>query len=71
MCLEVGEWSGAVVMERPERQAGASPGLVAHVGYSGSYGSILSSGVTCPNLHLPVLVLAAVWRRDWRAREGK
>ena len=35
MCLEVGEWRGAVATERPERQVGASPGLVAHVGTVG------------------------------------
>lgn len=36
-----------------------------------SQGSILSRGVTCPNLDFQVLTLAAMWRIDWREQEGK
>lgn len=30
------------------------------------YGSILSRGVACPNVLFQMLILAAVWRIDWR-----
>ena len=68
--LEVREWLRSW-------QWRGQKGRWGHIGPHGPYwcsrchGSILSRGVVCPNVHFQMLILAAVWRIDWRNWDRK